>query len=191
MKKFLKVLSIVCLVLLVGGLIALGVCYYVMPIKTTLAFDKLVEILNTKVVIIGGTTLTVGIILGIVTKIIVSMVKSNIKDDLSEIKSYHDKKLIEVKEIVEKAEKQREEVNVLLYSYSTQIDTLEEKLIKVCETIPNAKVQALVSEIKEETSKIKVELTDTLTEVDSDYYAYKTRLAQLEEKIDKLFERLD
>lgn len=187
MKKFLKIFIPS---FIVSCAIAFGICYYVIPIKTQMLIDKVIELANTKLFIIGGTTITLGLVIGVVIKLVYDRYRDSIKADLRDIKSYYDKSLKKEQEVVEKAEKTREEANVILYSYEERIDMLESKIIKVCETIPNAKVQALVGEIKGESGKLREEMKDTLTQIDSNYIEYKTKISTLEEKVDKLLERL-
>ena len=188
MKKFLKIF-IPSLVASIG--FAFVICYYTIPIKTQILIDKVVELANTKLFIIGGTTITLGFVLGIVIKLVYDRYRSSVKADLKEIKSYYDKSLKKEQEVVEQAEKTREEINVILYSYEERIDKIESKLIKACETIPNAKVQALVKEIKEESFEVKESMQNALTEIDSGYVEYKTKIDQLEKTLDKVLERLE
>ena len=187
MNKFLKIFTPS---FIVSCVIAFCICYYVIPIKTQMLIDKVIELANTKIFIIGGTTITLGLVIGVIIKLVYDRYRDSIKADLRDIKSYYDKSLKKEQEVVEKAEKTREEANVILYSYEERIDILESKIIKVCETVPNAKVQALVGEIKDESGKLREEMKDTLTQIDSNYVEYKTKISTLEEKVDKLLERL-
>ena len=175
MKKALKIIAIV---LLLGGLIALGICYYVMPIKTTMAFDKVIALLNTPVGIIGGTTITLGLVGAIVLKVVLDLHRSGIRHDLNEIKKLREEKTEEAKHYYELALKEKEEVKTIITSNKDQIDFLVAKIVKICETTPNAKVQALAKEILEGYNNGQKQLEEELHKVDTSIEEY------VQEKVD-------
>lgn len=188
MKKALKITAIV---LLLGGLIALGICYYVMPIKTTMAFDKLIALLNTPVGIIGGTTITLGLVGGIVLKVVLDLHRSGIKHDLNEIKKLKEEKTEEAKHYYELALKEKEEVKTIINSNKEQIDFLVAKMVEICQTIPNAKVQALAKEILDGYSGCQKQLEIELHKVDSDLTKYIEDKVDTKELVSKYNDLLD
>ena len=188
MKKALKITAIV---LLLGGLIALGICYYVMPIKTTMAFDKLIALLNTPVGISGGTTITLGLVGGIVLKIVLDLHRSGIRQDLNEIKKLREEKTEEAKHYYELALKEKEEVKTIITSNKDQIDFLVAKIVKICETTPNAKVQALAKEILDGYNYGQNQLEIELHKIDSDLTKYIEDKVNVKELVEKYNNLLD
>ena len=186
-----KVLKIVALVLLLGGLIALGVCYYVMPIKTTLAFEKLIELLNTPVGIVGGTTITLGLVGGIIFKVVLDAHRNSIRADIRSIKQYKEEKTEEAKHYYELALKEKEEVKTIISSNKEQIDFLVAEIAKICETIPNAKVKSLAEEIKNGYFGGQERLNEQLQKIDAsveDYVKEQVDSKELLEKYNELLE---
>lgn len=169
MKKALKIIAVV---LLLGGLIALGICYYVMPIKTTMAFDKVIALLNTPVGIIGGTTITLGLVGGIILKVVLDLHRNSIRHDLNEIKKLKEEKTEEAKHYYELALKEKEEVKTIITSNKDQIDFLVAKIVKICETTPNAKVQALAKEILDGYNNGQKQLEEELHKIDTSIEEY-------------------
>lgn len=188
MKKALKITAIV---LLLGGLIALGICYYVMPIKTTMAFDKLIALLNTPVGIIGGTTITLGLVGAIVLKVVLDLHRSGIKHDLNEIKKLKEEKAEEAKHYYELALKEKEEVKTIITSNKEQIDFLVAKIVKICETTPNAKVQALAKDVLDGYNDGQKQLEIELHKIDSDLSKYIEDKVDTKELISKYNDLLD
>lgn len=188
MKKALKIIAIV---LLLGGLIALGICYYVMPIKTTMAFDKVIALLNTPVGIIGGTTITLGLVGGIVLKVVLDLHRSGIRHDLNEIKKLREEKTEEAKHYYELALKEKEEVKTIITSNKDQIDFLVAKIVKICETTPNAKVQALAKEILEGYNNGQKQLEEELHKVDTSIEEYAQEKVDIKDLLAKYNELLN
>ena len=75
MKKALKI-STYCL--LVSGIIAIGLCYIIIPERTKSAFDIVVEYLNRPLGVAFGTTITLGLVIGVVLKLVWDRHKSSI-----------------------------------------------------------------------------------------------------------------
>ena len=184
MKKFLKIFTFCALI---SGLIALIVCYIVIPTQTKAAADVVVGYLNTPIGIAGGTTITLGCLVMIIIKMIYDRYKASIKSDLKAAKEYIDQKYIEAKEYYEKGEKLREETCYMLSVYSTELEELSDKLVKVCKIIPNVKVNALgkeIATIKEETKK---ELVANIKDLENDTKATIEKY----NKVDEIYKQLE
>lgn len=188
MKKALKIIAIV---LLLCGLIALGICYYVMPIKTTMAFDKLIALLNTPVGIIGGTTITLGLVGAIVLKVVLDLHRSGIRKDIEQIKQLKEEKVNESKQYLEQAKQTMEEVKVIINSNKEQIDFLVAKMVEICQTIPNAKVQAIAKTIEEHYIEEQKECSYELMKLHSDLTKYIEDKVDTKELVSKYNDLLD
>ena len=155
MKKALKI-STYCL--LVSGIIAIGLCYIIIPERTKSAFDIVVEYLNRPLGVAFGTTITLGLVIGVVLKLVWDRHKDSIKQDISDYKQF----IAQEKDKLEKSklelESKENDIKALLSNYSTRIDNLTELIVKVCETSPNAKIKAIGVEIKTSQNEIKHDL---------------------------------
>lgn len=137
MKKFLKVF--LCLFLILG-VIALIVCYIVIPTETQLAFDKVIEYLNTPI-FICGVSITLGGVLGFfITRYILANTSVG-KKRLEELKAL-------IEEYKKYEDKLNEKTNDRLKAYSDKtdyaLDKAYEELNKVEQAlslVPNKKVQ--------------------------------------------------
>ena len=145
MKKFLKIF--LCLFLILG-VIALIVCYIVIPTETQLAFDKVIEYLNTPI-FLCGISITLGGVLGF---FIVRYILNN--------SSVGKKRLNELKALIEEYKKYEDKANELtngkLKSYSEKVDlSLDktnkelDKLEQALSLVPNKKVQEVLNNGKE------------------------------------------
>ena len=155
MKKALKISTYI---LIVCGIVAIGLCYIIIPDRTKSAVDIVVEYLNKPLGIAFGSTITLGLVLGVVLKLLWNAHKDSIKKDITDYKAIIeqeksklalDKKQLEIKE---------SEIKTILGTYSTNIDKLTDLVVKVCETSPNAKIKAIGEEVK----GVKVELSQEL-----------------------------
>ena len=146
MKKLLKIF--LCLFLILG-VIALIVCYIVIPTETQLAFDKVIEYLNTPI-FICGISITLGGVLGF---FIVRYILNN--------SSVGKKRLNELKALIEEYKKYEDKANELtndkLKSYSEKVDLALDKtdkeldkLEQALSLVPNKKVQEVLNNGKEE-----------------------------------------
>lgn len=155
MKKALKI-STYCL--LVSGIIAIGLCYIIIPERTKSAFDIVVEYLNRPLGVAFGTTITLGLVIGVVLKLVWDRHKGSIKQDISDYKQF----IAQEKDKLEKSklelESKENDIKALISNYSTRIDNLTELIVKVCETSPNAKIKAIGVEIKTSQNEIKHDL---------------------------------
>ena len=136
-NKFKKVF--LCLFLILG-VIALIVCYIVIPTETQLAFDKVIEYLNTPI-IICGISITLGGVLGF---FIVRYILNN--------SSVGKRRLNELKALIEEYKKNEDKENELtkdkLDRYQSATDTALvnlatelNKVEKALELVPNKKVK--------------------------------------------------
>ena len=155
MKKALKI-SLYLFVL--SCIVALALCYIIIPERTKSAIDIVVEYLNKPLGIAFGTTITLGLVIGVVLKLVWDRHRDSIKSDISSYKAQ-----IEIeKSKLEKAKSEltlkESEIKAYLGTYDTHIDKLTELVIKVCETSPNAKIKAIANDVKGVESELKQEL---------------------------------
>lgn len=168
MKKFIKWFLVITMIL---GCIALAICYIVIPERTKAAADVVVGYMNTPLFIAGGSTITLGVVVGAIIKSIYDRYKDNVKDELNNIKLDFEAKK---KEIEDKYNKEKEEFKNEIKELKDEIK-IERSIAEDCikqlrefcdnnielfELIPNKKVQEKVEElygreerINEETDK--------------------------------------
>lgn len=156
MKKALKI-SLYCFVL--SCIIALALCYIIIPERTKSAIDVVIEYLNTPLGIVGGTTITLGLVAYIIFKIIVLKRKTSVKEDIERFSKLVATKSQELKEKELELKTKEKEINVLLSNFVERIDTLSETIVHVCETSPNAKIKAIAYELKSKEFEIKQDLS--------------------------------
>ena len=191
MKKFIKWFIFWLVVL--GG-VALAICYLTIPEQTRLAVDKVVEYANTPLGIVGGSTITLGLVASFVIKLVYDRYKDTIREDFKQAKEYAQAQKEQASGYYDLAVQERENIRDILSTYDKRIDELLDKTCKVCETIPNAKVNALATTIKEDSVKLKEELKENLEEQENllaDSIGAKTRVEKLEEQIKLLTEQLE
>ena len=191
MKKFIKWFIFWLLVL--GGM-ALAICYVAIPQETKSAMDIVIGYLNTPLGIAGGTTITIGLVAGVILKVVYDRYKDSVRNDFAQAKAYAEAQKEQAKGYYDLAIQEREQIRDILTSYDKRIDSLLDKVCKVCETIPNAKVQALALTIKEDGTKLKEELKESLEEQDNllaDSIGAKSRIEKLEDQIDRLTKELE
>lgn len=191
MKKFIKWFIFWLVVL--GG-VALAICYLTIPEQTRFAVDKVVEYANTPLGIVGGSTITLGLVASVVIKLVYDRYKDTIREDFKQAKEYAQAQKEQASGYYDLAVQERENIRDILSTYDKRIDELLDKICKVCETIPNAKVNALATTIKEDSVKLKEELKENLEEQENllaDSIGAKTRVEKLEEQIKSLTEQLE
>lgn len=149
MKKFIKWFLfwlVVC-----GGL-ALAICYIVIPEQTKNAIDVVVGYLNTPLGIIGGTSITLGLVLLVVLKAIVNYRKIKYKEALDE----HKKELeLTKQEIEKKFNEYVAQVNEQLEHTKTEINAINytsNELVETIRLVPNKKVQERLDRYEETTN---------------------------------------
>ena len=191
MKKFVK--WFIFWLVILGG-IALAICYMVIPTETKSAIDIVVGYLNTPLGVAGGTTITLGFVAGVIIKLVYDRYKDTIRNDLEKAKEYAEQQKNQAKGYYELAIEEREQIIDMLSSYDKRIDDILDKVCLVCETVPNAKVNKLAQSIKDNATKLKEELKESLEEqynsfVDS--IGKKSRIETLEEQIAILTEQIE
>lgn len=155
MKKALKISTYI---LIVCGIIALALCYIIIPERTKSAIDIVVEYLNKPLGIVFGSTITLGLVLGIVLKLLWNAHKDSIKKDITDYKALIEQEKNKLALAKNELESKENDIKALLSNYSTRIDNLTELLIKVCYTSPNAKIKALGNDIYNTQNEIKHDL---------------------------------
>lgn len=186
-----KVFKIVGICTLLSGLLALALCYIIIPEQTNSAADVVVEYLNKPLGIIGGTTLTLGLVIYIIVKLVYDRYKDRVLSHLNntekEFKDYVDSKEQLASDFYDSALKEKEEIKAMLNSFYSQIDIISNELIKVCETMPNAKVNALATEIKNNCNEKKHEIEIKLEEINKEFDTKRNdKVEELENKVKEL-----
>lgn len=155
-----KVLSKIILITLVVLFVAVGVCYLVVPDWTKSTIDIVVEWFNKPLPIIG-VSITALCLVGYKFLSYTSIGKSALNKLENDIKNAKEKAL-EYKKEAEEIKKETEiainEQKAFIKAQSTEIDTLKEYIIKLCATIPNAKVNALGIDMDNAYNGVKQEL---------------------------------
>jgi len=164
MKTFKKICFIVLTILC---LLILGTCivlYWVNPAFLKRSIDYLLELFKQPLPIVG---VSVGFICICVWKIfsstslgkkVYSEAKQDCENSLAKAEEY--KKI--GKEYFDKAQQFKNDTIVVLNDFSVKYDNLTEQLVSVCQTSPNAKIQALGVKIKEQSNVNKQEITEKL-----------------------------
>lgn len=152
MKKVVKWFLFSLVVL--GGL-ALAICYMVIPERTKSAVDIVIGYLNTPLGIVGGTTITLGMVALVIGKYIIKLHREKLTLDYNNFK-------LDVNDYLVEVETRLEEAESYCYKLKTQIDKLKEahnltvnSNTEILKLIPNKKVQAKVEEVygaREETT---------------------------------------
>ena len=184
MKKFIKWFLFS---LLVSGGLALAICYMVIPERTKCAIDILIGYLNTPLGIVGGTTITLGLVAYVIVKTLYEHYKHSIRNDLEEGKSFVEKQRKQAQDYYENALKEKQEISDILGAYSKEIDNLKDNLLLLCDTIPNAKVKALGENIKSDSDRLKTELKEQLESNEfGKALEEKDHIKELEDKFEEL-----
>lgn len=191
MKKFIKWFIFWLLVL--GGM-ALAICYVAIPQETKSAMDIVIGYLNTPLGIAGGTTITIGLVVGVIIKVVYDRYRDNIHEDLIKAQAFASSEKEKAEQYKDTLVEYKEQVTEMLNGYSQRIDYLTSQIIEVCETSPNAKVKALGEKIKNGSSELKTEIKDNLEKLNNDFVSAmneKVKLEELENKINSLTEQLE
>ena len=186
MKKAVKI-SLYCFGL--SCFIALALCYIIIPERTKMAMDIVISYINTPLGIVGGTTITMGIVAYVVFKLISTYKVNAITSKYNEAKLGCEKEKEQAKAYYEQALKEKEQVQEMLNAYNKRLDTQANAIVVVCNTIPNKKVNELASEFESKSSVQKQELKEKLEKIDNDYASAmedKLSLASLKTQFDEL-----
>lgn len=180
-----KVCKITAFCLVIATLISIALCYIIIPDRTKLAFDVVVDYLNKPLPIVGVSIIIFG---GVVAYIISKtqfgkhLLKS-FKSELDTFRQENEQHKEEIKKLEEKLEIRRNEINAYLSNFSKRIDKLEEEIVKVCETSPNVKIKALAKDIGVHYEETKQELSTKL----NDLHEYSdTQIKTLEQRLEEL-----
>ena len=145
MRKFIKWFLFSVFVL---GSIALAICYMVIPNETKSAMDVVVGYLNTPLGIVGGTTITIGMVAGIIAKVVYDRYKSSIKQDLEDYKNKVEEITNQAKDYESIANEHYNQINALCEQEKEKNEYLLKQLENICKTIPNVKINAIGEEIR-------------------------------------------
>lgn len=153
-----KALKISLYVFVLSCIVALALCYVIIPERTKSAMDIVVEYLNKPLGIAFGTTVTLGLVIGVVLKLVWDRHKDTIKSDIASYKAQIESEKSKLESKKQELTLKESEIKAYLSTYSTQIDKLTDLVVKVCETSPNAKIKAIAEEIKNTQVELSQEL---------------------------------
>ena len=143
MKKFLKVMFGIILVLLILGAIALAICYITIPDRTKQAVDIVIGYTDKPLFIVGGSTITIGAVVFVLIRYASKVFVDNYKKQLEDYGKGVDDKLLKAQQYRDSAKELYENTTIILQGFSSQIEKVQNDLITLCETSPNAKIKAL------------------------------------------------
>ena len=186
MKKALKISSYL---LIIACAISLALCFIIIPERTRYAMDIVIEWLNKPLGIVCGTTITLGLVVTIIVKLVYDRHKEKLASEYEKTIAVVKQKEDKAKEYYELGKQKEQQALQMLESYSTRIDELENELVKVCETMPNAKIKALGEEIKSKGVELKQELVETLK--NNDFVSSTKERISTETLLDKFNELAD
>lgn len=190
MEKFKKIFNVVLITLITLCCIGAIVSYCIIPDNTKLFFDGIREFINQPLPIAIGSITTLGGILWVIISKIgfgsreLKKIRENVEGFKTSCGDYKE----EAQKYYELAKVEKQEIKTILTNYDSKLDNLENELIKVCETIPNAKVKALAEEIKATHLKLKEELKEDLDNIDE--YVGKPCEFDYESAYNELLDRL-
>lgn len=196
MEKFFKVLKGILLTILIIGIVGLSVCYVVIPNETETFVESVMGYLNTPIGIVGGTTITASFLIKLIftNTSFGKKTMNELKTDVSNAKELVQVSINQAKDFYDNALKEKEEQKAILSAYSVEIDNLVNQLVKVCETSPNVRINAIASEIKELQDNTKQQLDTQLTEIDNNFNEYvenQNKVVELENKVAELTDKLE
>ena len=180
MTKFKRFLKVFCAITLILGVGAYFTCLGVMPERTKAFTDIVIDYLNKPLGIAFGVTITLGgliyffIAYTSVGKKALNYLKGIVFDTKAKVETETKK----AQEYYELAKKEKEEIKVVASGVYAKVDNLTDLLVKVCETSPNAKIQALGKDIASCKNDYKESVSVELAKIDSNVEQY------IEEKID-------
>ena len=183
MKKALKI-SLYCFVL--SCIVALALCYIIIPERTKMAMDIVIIYLNTPLGIVGGTTITMGLVAYVVFKLISTYKVNEITRKYNEAKLSCEKEKEQAKAYYEQALKEKEQVQEMLNAYDERLNAQANAIVVVCNTIPNKKVNELGSEFESKSIEQKQELKDRLESIENDYVGAMEEKATLKDLLSQV-----
>ena len=188
-KRFLKVFLCITLVLGVG---AYFTCLGCMPERTKAFTDIVIDYLNRPLGIVFGCTITLsGLIYFFVAYTSVGKKALNyLKGIVFDTKAKVEQETAKAKEYYEQAKVEKEQAKVIANGVCAKVDELTDKLAKVCETIPNKKVNDLAQEIVEKKDNYKVEINNEIAQLDNGVETYIENKVDMESKVNALSEQI-
>lgn len=194
MNKALKILKISLYVILFACLVAIVVCYCVIPEQAKGVMDKIIEYLNTPIGITGLSIASIGYIFyKIISMTSIGKVGlGTIKNDFNNTKDKVENGLAKLEEKEKELAKKEEDLKVLLEGYSSKVKELNDSLIKVCETSPNAKIKALGEQFKGNLAVLDNEINEKLEQGKNEFANVKEKvsLIDIQGKYDELLNEL-
>ena len=172
-----KALKISLYSLLVCGALALAICYIVIPERTKEAMDIVIGYLNKPLGIVCGTTITLGLVTFVIFKLISIARQKTLEEKYNVAVLNCEKEKEQAKAYYESALKEKEQVQEMLSAYNQRLEEQENRIVLVCNTIPNKKVNDLVSGFVDKTNEQKQELKDKLESIENNY------VSALEERV--------
>ena len=144
MKKFIKWFLFW---LSVGGGLALAICYMVIPEQTKSAVDIVVGYLNTPLGIVGGTTITIGMVAYIVVSNLLKLNRDKAKQDFEECKKELEDKKQEFSEHIERIALEQKKLYECLKELEKANVDFDQFTIDTLKLIPNKKVQERLEQL--------------------------------------------
>ena len=192
MAKFKRFLKVFICVILFLGLVALLTCYCVMPERTKDAVDIVIEYINRPLPIVGISLATLFVFIYTIYsktsfgKAQINQAKAQVKELEQEINKYK----TYIYEIENKVVDYENEINIVVNGANQRIDFLCDKIVELCEKVPNAKVNALGNEIKEQYADKKATTNDYVMGAkaysEEQVKELEQRIAELEELLNKV-----
>lgn len=164
-----KALKISLYSLLVCGALALAICYIVIPERTKEAMDIVIGYLNKPLGIVCGTTITLGLVAFVIFKLVMVAKQKSLEQKWNESVLSCEKEKEQAKAYYEQALKEKEQVQEMLSAYNQRLEEQENRIVVVCNTIPNKKVNDLVNGFVEKSNEQKQELKDKLESIENNY----------------------
>lgn len=194
MNKVLKILKISLYVILFACIVAIVVCYCVIPEQAKGVMDKIIEYLNTPIGITGLSIASIGYIFyKIISMTSIGKVGlGTIKNDFGNVVQKVDDGLAKLEEKEKELDKKEEDLKVFVEGYSNKVNELGDSLIKVCETSPNAKIKALGEQFKGNVAILNNEINEKLEQGKNEFANVKEQvsLIDIQGKYDELLNEL-
>lgn len=131
--------------------------------------DIVIGYLNKPLGIVCGTTITLGLVAFVIFKLVMVAKQKSLEQKWNESVLSCEKEKEQAKAYYEQALKKEEQVQEMLSAYNQRLEEQEKQIIVVCNTIPNKKVNDLVSEFSEKATIQKEELKDKLESIENNY----------------------
>lgn len=194
MNKALKILKISLYVILFACIVAIVVCYCVIPEQAKGVMDKIIEYLNTPIGITGLSIASIGYIFYKIISMtsIGKLGLGTIKNDFNNVCTKVENGLAKLEEKEKELAKKEEDIKVYVEGYSNKVKELNDSLIKVCETSPNAKIKALGEQFKGNLAVLDNEINEKLEQGKNEFANVKEKvsLIDIQGKYDELLNEL-